>query len=127
MTLEFINTAPKFFKIPLPFKSKTLKITALTSNLFKNPQGFNGYLLGVILGFLPCGLLYSAFLIAATFPNPLLAAFGMFLFGLGTFPALFIAGHGASLIKITQLKYVTKIIALVNAIMLLLMAIKLIL
>ena len=43
---------------------------------------------GMLLGFLPCGLLYAALLIAGS-AEPLTAGTGMLLFGLGTVPALF--------------------------------------
>ncbi len=45
-------------------------------------------LLGAVNGLLPCGLVYSALLLAASSGNPLSGALGMAIFGLGTFPAL---------------------------------------
>lgn len=45
-------------------------------------------LLGAILGFLPCGLVYAMLATVATFPTPLHAALGMLIFGLGTIPSL---------------------------------------
>jgi len=45
-------------------------------------------LLGSIMGFMPCGLVYAALLIAATLPSPLASALGMVCFGMGTLPAL---------------------------------------
>ena len=127
-------------RIALPFKSITLKNTAVffgffqpffskkISFLFQNPQGLRGYILGLVLGFIPCGLLYGAFLIAAAIANPLLAASGMFLFGLATFPALFftaISGH--ILLKFSELRIIAKAVILLNAIMLFLMSLKLVL
>jgi hypothetical protein len=58
----------------------------------------DGYLLGVALGFLPCGFLYTALAATAASFNPILGAAGMLAFGLGTVPALVsvgIAGHAA--------------------------------
>jgi sulfite exporter TauE/SafE len=52
-------------------------------------------LLGAINGLLPCGLVYSALLLAATTGGSLPAALGMALFGLGTLPALVVVGLGA--------------------------------
>jgi sulfite exporter TauE/SafE len=52
-------------------------------------------LLGALNGLLPCGLVYSALLVAATTGGPLPGALGMVLFGLGTLPALLIVGMGA--------------------------------
>ncbi len=45
-------------------------------------------LLGAVMGFLPCGLVYAMLALAATLANPWLSALGMMLFGLGTVPSL---------------------------------------
>jgi sulfite exporter TauE/SafE len=51
----------------------------------------------------------------------------MLLFGIATFPALFLSGFGGNfLIRFSGFKFLTKIIIAVNAIMLLLMAFNLI-
>ena len=39
-------------------------------SLFKNPLGCKGYILGLMLGFIPCGMLYGAFAIASAFSFP---------------------------------------------------------
>jgi hypothetical protein len=51
--------------------------------------------LGALNGLLPCGLVYSALLVAASTGGPLTGAAGMAVFGLGTLPALLIMGVGA--------------------------------
>lgn len=56
------------------------------------------YLRGVMLGFLPCGLLYAALMMAATLANPFGGMVAMWLFTLGTMPALLIAGGSAELL-----------------------------
>lgn len=53
------------------------------------------YIRGALLGFMPCGLLYAALMMAATFTNPLSGMVAMWLFTLGTIPALLIASGGA--------------------------------
>ncbi len=55
----------------------------------------NSYIRGALLGFMPCGLLYAALMMAATLANPLAGMFAMWLFVLGTLPALFLASLGA--------------------------------
>jgi sulfite exporter TauE/SafE len=116
---KLLKKFPSFFRFKFQFRTQFL------NSLFLEPRGFKGYCLGVILGFIPCGLLYGAFLIAATIPNPFLAAFGMFLFGVGTFPALFLtASGGYFLTKLPEFKLIAKFIILINAIMLFLMALK---
>jgi hypothetical protein len=119
----------KFF-FRLRFKSKFLEnflsfFSKKISFLFLKPQGFNGYLLGIILGFIPCGLLYGAFLIAAAISNAFFAGVGMFCFGIATFPALFFTAFGSNfLLKFSEFKIIAKTAILINSILLLLMAIK---
>ncbi len=127
---KFLRSPTIFKKIRLPFKTKFLKVRALffdkrISHLFQNPQGLRGYALGLVLGFIPCGLLYAAFLIAGASTRPLFAATGMFLFGLSTFPSLFLtASGGYVLAKFPEFKLVAKALILLNIIMLILMAAK---
>ncbi len=67
--------------------------------LFAVPVGWRGYLLGLLLGFIPCGLLYGALAAAAATGDPVAGALGMAAFTLGTIPALFtigVAGHLAA-------------------------------
>lgn len=57
-----------------------------------------GYLLGLVLGLLPCGLLYGALFAAAAAGGPLPGALAMLCFGLGTVPMLMaigVAGHAS--------------------------------
>ena len=123
---------PPLKKIKLRFKSRILEsglqfFSKEISFLFQDPQGFKGYLLGLILGFIPCGLLYSAFMICGAFQNPFLAFMGMIFFGLSTFPSLFLTALGGSVFnKIPEFKFIAKGLILTNVIMLILMAIKVI-
>ncbi|MCC7260748.1 MAG: sulfite exporter TauE/SafE family protein [Alphaproteobacteria bacterium] len=55
------------------------------------------YARGVLLGFMPCGLLYAALMVAATLVNPWSGMLAMWLFTLGTMPALLIVSGGAEL------------------------------
>jgi sulfite exporter TauE/SafE len=57
------------------------------------------YLRGAMLGFMPCGLLYAALMMAATLANPLHGMVAMWVFTLGTLPALLIASGGAELLS----------------------------
>ncbi len=57
-----------------------------------------GFLLGMLLGFLPCGLLYAALAVAAASQSAPTGAAAMAAFGLGTIPALVgigLVGHAA--------------------------------
>lgn len=65
---------------------------------FLKPSGSMTYLKGVLLGFMPCGLLYAALMMAATTASPWTGMFGMWMFVLGTLPALILASAGAQMI-----------------------------
>ncbi len=52
--------------------------------------------LGLLWGWLPCGLVYSVLLLAATTANPAEGAAGMLAFGIGTRPAMIATGVCAS-------------------------------
>ncbi len=58
----------------------------------------NGFLRGALMSFMPCGLIYAALMMAATLANPLAGMFAMWLFVLGTIPALLMASGGAALL-----------------------------
>lgn len=114
---------PKFVNFARFFPTESKFIT----NLFRNPRGIRGYLLGIILGFLPCGMLYGAFALAITMANPIYAAFGMLCFGIATVPALFLTGSsGFLLIKHSRFKFVVKVVLAINSLSLFALAIKLI-
>ena len=53
---------------------------------------YSFYILGVLNGFLPCGLVYFFAVTAASTGSPLWGAFVMLIFGLSTVPALFSLG-----------------------------------
>jgi len=55
--------------------------------------------LGLVWGWLPCGLVYSALALAITQTSPLHSALTMFIFGLGTLPTLLLIGHFAQNVK----------------------------
>ena len=58
----------------------------------------NGFLRGVLMSFMPCGLIYAALMMTATLTSPLAGMFAMMLFVLGTIPALLVASGGAALL-----------------------------
>jgi sulfite exporter TauE/SafE len=116
-----------FDNLPKNFFLKKIrqKISQKFSKLFANPCGLNGFYLGLILGFLPCGLIYGAVSITLNFSSPIYSAIGMFIFGLSTFPALFFTGYfGGFIFKFKSLKFLAKFIIFLNIVMLLMLAIK---
>ena len=72
-------------------------LSKLTKPLFMKPTGWRGYLLGIALGFMPCGLVFAAVMAVTATANPLLAALAMVSFGLGTVPVLILVGLGSHL------------------------------
>lgn len=69
-------------------------VKAVLDQLFAAPRGLRGYALGLILGLLPCGLVYASLLAVFATGNPLKALAGMAAFALGTIPALIAVGYG---------------------------------
>ncbi len=68
-----------------PLAQRLLPITTLS----------RAYGLGLLWGWLPCGLVYGALLIATTTANAGGGAITMVVFGLGTMPAMVMTGIGA--------------------------------
>ncbi|MGE0154304.1 MAG: sulfite exporter TauE/SafE family protein [Reyranellaceae bacterium] len=86
--------------------------------LFANPSGLRGYGLGLILGLLPCGLVYGALTLATATGSPLMGAVAMAAFGVGTAPMLMLAGFSGALLARRwqrQLRFVTAPLLLLNA------------
>lgn len=67
------------------------------ASLLTSPRSGPVFLAGLLTGFLPCGLLYGFLALAATTHSVGRGAMIMATFGLGTAPALLIAGVGSSL------------------------------
>lgn len=84
----------------------------LTLTLFNRVNRKNIFILGLILGLLPCGLVYAAGAKAAASQSMIGGMLTMLLFGLGTFPAMFITGLTAHLISNQLRRYFYRIAAL---------------
>lgn len=80
---------PYLARITLPVPRE--RILSKSQGLIRNRTPLKRFLLGVILGFMPCGLVVAALMTAVALPNPAMTAFGMALFALGTVPALIIS------------------------------------
>ena len=65
---------------------------AAARGLLADPGGWRGYALGIVLGFLPCGMLYAALAAASATGDPAEGAAAMAAFAAGTIPGL--AGVG---------------------------------
>ncbi len=73
------------------------KIFGLLSN---QPTPLKTFMMGIVLGFMPCAMVTSALLAASTAQNIFDAGFSMFAFGLGTVPALVITSFAGQALKI---------------------------
>lgn len=138
-SLIFAKITFPHLKIRLPIKINLIeklqffglskKISKIFKTLFLKPYSFKGYILGLLLGFIPCGLLYAAVIAASAIDNFLIAAFAMFCFGIATIPGLFITASGGYLFfqkYKKSLQSLTRIILLINSITLFIIAIGLI-
>lgn len=65
---------------------------------------YSFYILGLLNGLLPCGLVYFFAVTAASTGSPLWGALVMFIFGLSTIPALFSLGFFTQLLTKSQLR-----------------------
>jgi sulfite exporter TauE/SafE len=61
-----------------------------------DPRGWRGYALGLLLGLLPCGLVYAALATAAGAGSVILGAAAMAAFAAGTAPALIATGFAGA-------------------------------
>lgn len=84
-----------YFQIAVPYKF----ISRFSSKLMNDPGVVKRYGLGILLGFMPCGLVVSALLASATAPNILQAALAMGAFTVGTMPALILVALGGRVLK----------------------------
>lgn len=71
------------------------KLSGFARPLFAAPVGFKGYVLGMVLGYIPCGLVWGALSASAASGQALSGALAMAGFALGTTPGLvLVAGLG---------------------------------
>lgn len=86
----------RFLKLRFVGLQKLAKfLSGMAKPLLVSPSKANGYMLGVLLGFLPCGLVFAALMVVSVSASPITAAAAMVLFTIGTFPALFAVGFSS--------------------------------
>lgn len=74
-------------------------VSSVAAPFARPAKGGNLYFFGVMLGFLPCGLVMAAVMAAASTGDPLAAGFGMLAFSFGTMPSLMLLGAGTRYLK----------------------------
>jgi sulfite exporter TauE/SafE len=73
---------------------------------FRQPNYSGVLLAGVLTGFLPCGLLYGMLALAMTTHSVFLGGTTMVIFGLGTAPAMMLAGVSGRLIGLATRRWI---------------------
>lgn len=68
------------------------RLQPLGKGLFKVHSVGRGFLYGMLWGWLPCGLVYSALAFAGASASPGTGSLAMMAFGLGTLPAMLVGG-----------------------------------
>ena len=92
----------------------------LVTNLFNRVNRRNIFGLGLVLGFIPCGLVYVAGAMAAATESILGGMLTMLFFGLGTFPAMIVTGLASDLLSLkfkSRLYRISAIIIIIMAIL----------
>ncbi|MEJ2445776.1 MAG: sulfite exporter TauE/SafE family protein [Exilibacterium sp.] len=79
----------RIWKFIQPISGKLLPVT----------KSHQALLLGLLWGWLPCGLVYSALVLAATQADLMKSILVMFSFGLGTLPSMLVGGFAAGKLK----------------------------
>lgn len=74
-------------------------ISKFSSKLMESPGVLKRYKLGVLLGFMPCGLVVSALLASSTASSTAQASIAMGAFTIGTMPALILVALGGHALK----------------------------
>jgi sulfite exporter TauE/SafE len=87
-------------------------VSKAVGKLMKSPTVGSKYSMGLVLGFLPCGLIYAALIKAAETASPVVGALTMFAFGLGTIGALLVLGLFSTTVSSWLRKYSNQLAAI---------------
>lgn len=105
---------PLLFKRNLPATAFSSKIGAAIRKLWQKLLGKRGklslLLIGILNGFLPCGLVYVALAVAVTGGSVLDSVTYMALFGLGTVPAMFATSLAGKLAAVGVRRWLSRLL-----------------
>ena len=90
--------------------------TKLFRELLRTRSLFSFFVLGMLNGLLPCGLVYFFAITAASTASPLYGALVMFIFGVSTVPALFSLGFFVGLYKNSKFRNLMMSIAALSVV-----------
>lgn len=81
------------------------RLQPLTKSFFPVQTLWRAFCFGLIWGWLPCGLVYSALLWASSSGDPISGGIYMFAFGLGTLPGVMTSGlMSSTLLKLSRIQ-----------------------
>lgn len=113
MILIMIFLPSIFAKKLLPFGfiyRLTEKVRIFWGKLFKDNSVMSLFVIGLLNGFLPCGLVYYALAASASTASVTGGIMYMIMFGLGTLPALFVMGLFGKIITLGKSKTLKRLI-----------------
>jgi len=91
--------------------------TKVFRQLLQTESLLSFYILGMLNGLLPCGLVYFFAITAASTASPFYGALVMFIFGVSTVPALFSLGFFVGLYKNSKFRNIMMSIAAVSVVL----------
>jgi sulfite exporter TauE/SafE len=77
----------------------------LLTQFLRQPGATGVFLAGVFTGLIPCGLLYGMLALASSSHSPVAGGTTMIVFGLGTAPAMILAGAGGRLLGLAARRH----------------------
>lgn len=93
-----------------PLYSFVGKVKSSLGKLLKNKSNKALFTIGILNGFLPCGLVYMALVGSIATSNATIGALYMFLFGLGTIPLMTVAVYLGNILSISVRNKIQKVI-----------------
>jgi len=110
MGLYLAGWFPKFAKMERLGGPVWKLLQPISQKLLPVKKHSQAFFLGMVWGWLPCGLVYAALAVAATAGDPVKGALVMLSFGAGTLPAVMGAGLFAGfLASLARMKHLRKI------------------
>lgn len=88
---------PYLARIRLPISQTVL--TRMARPLMASQTGLSRYGLGVLLGFMPCGMVMASLMAAAAAGTPIQSGIAMASFAVGTVPALILTATGGQMLQ----------------------------
>jgi sulfite exporter TauE/SafE len=123
MVILFTRYSPHFTPLHNALTGITDFLKKLFARYLKQKGSWSLFILGILNGFLPCGMVYAALLGAIATGDYWSGALFMIAFGLGTTPALMILGLSGNMLGASvrsKIKFISPALAVTVAILLIL-------